>query len=48
MKKLKGDLEADAKHRATMNTPYIETELMHILKCIVEALMYAKLRVIFS
>lgn len=45
MEKLEGDLEADMKYRVQMGNPYTEGELRCILKCIAEALVYAKLKV---
>lgn len=45
MEKLEGDLEVDIKHRAQKNNHYSEGELRYILKCVAEALLYAKLRV---
>lgn len=45
MERLKGDLEADIKHRVQLGNPYSESELRCILKCMTEALAYAKFRV---
>lgn len=45
MERLEKDLEADIKHRATLDNHYTEDELQLILDCTVAALLYAKLRV---
>lgn len=45
MERLEGDLLADIRRCTVLNTTYTETELMNILECVTEALMFAKLRV---
>lgn len=45
MERLEGDLEADIRHRILQNIPYSEDEWRYILKCMAEALLYAKLKV---
>lgn len=48
MERMERDLQADINHRTLEQNPYIYVELKHILKCVVEALMYAKLRVNYT
>ena len=45
MERLEGDLAVDVSSRAVLHKPYTEAELRHILECMSEALLYAKLRV---
>lgn len=45
LERLEGDLEADITSRIAKNAPYKEAELRHILECVAEALLYAKIRV---
>lgn len=45
MEKLEGNLETDIELRVLQDNTYTELELRHILECIAEALLYAKLRV---
>lgn len=47
MERLDGDFERDIMHRAHGNH-YSEAELIDILHCVTEALLYAKLRVILT
>ena len=45
MERLQGNLEEDIKHRVKEKNLYTETELLRILECVAEALLFAKLRV---
>lgn len=45
LERLDGDLQADVKRRLALQVPYTETELLNILGCVSDALLYAKLRV---
>jgi len=45
MEMLEGDLGADIQRRAKSDNFYTEPQLLHILECVAEALLFAKLRV---
>lgn len=45
MERLEGDLESDITRRSQLDNRFTEAELMRILECMTEALLYAKIRV---